>query len=191
MLQHLATILILLSWLFSCQDDEYEWHFDPVCGNGAVDDGEECDAPSLGGETCESLGFTGGILGCTLACTFRTTGCTGGCTDACEAGRSRCRSTADAIESCVIGGNGCTQWWTSVCEDPTPHCVTLDGTPMCHDDPCAPTCTLNDRRCNEDGRTREICGEDPDGCPRWSGSPCPEETPVCRVDDGAFSCSAF
>lgn len=37
------------------------------CGNGDVDDVEECDGPELNGATCESLGFSGDGLTC-VAC---------------------------------------------------------------------------------------------------------------------------
>lgn len=45
-----------------------------VCGDGFIDPApfgeEQCDGDQLGGETCESLGFDGGTLGCTRKCTF-------------------------------------------------------------------------------------------------------------------------
>jgi hypothetical protein len=46
-----------------------------VCGNGVVEAGEACDGPSLGGETCKSLGFVGGPLRCDEACEFDTSSC--------------------------------------------------------------------------------------------------------------------
>jgi hypothetical protein len=54
----------------------------PVCGNGIIEAGEVCDGANLGGETCQSQGFTGGTLACNGTCTgFDTSGCTsGGCT---------------------------------------------------------------------------------------------------------------
>lgn len=45
------------------------------CGNGMVEDGEECDGIDWQGATCESLGFVGGGLECGDACAFDTTGC--------------------------------------------------------------------------------------------------------------------
>lgn len=47
-----------------------------VCGNETIEGIEECDGGSLGEATCESLGFSGGILGCTADCTFDTSDCT-------------------------------------------------------------------------------------------------------------------
>jgi len=54
----------------------------PVCGNGIIETGEVCDGANLGGETCQSQGFSGGTLSCSANCTsFDTSACTtGGCT---------------------------------------------------------------------------------------------------------------
>lgn len=43
----------------------------PACQNNA----EDCDGSALGGESCTSLGFSGGTLGCTTACRFDTAAC--------------------------------------------------------------------------------------------------------------------
>ncbi len=46
------------------------------CGNGTIEGGEECDGDDLGGETCQSLGEGGGILGCDpLGCYFDASQC--------------------------------------------------------------------------------------------------------------------
>jgi hypothetical protein len=47
----------------------------PLCGNGAIDSGEQCDGSNLNGESCSSLGFSGGTLSCSNSCTFNTSGC--------------------------------------------------------------------------------------------------------------------
>jgi len=53
----------------------------PVCGNGIIETGEDCDSGNLGGATCSSLGFSGGTLSCSSSCTYDTSACTsGGCT---------------------------------------------------------------------------------------------------------------
>jgi len=51
-----------------------------VCGNGSIDSGEECDpkGPVLGGQTCQSLGYSGGTLSCKPSCEFDTSNCTSG-----------------------------------------------------------------------------------------------------------------
>jgi hypothetical protein len=49
----------------------------PNCGNGQIDQGEQCDGRESGGTTCESLGFTGGAINCNHDCTNNTTQCRG------------------------------------------------------------------------------------------------------------------
>jgi len=39
-----------------------------VCGNNSIEGAEVCDLAQLNGETCQSLGFQGGQLGCLLTC---------------------------------------------------------------------------------------------------------------------------
>lgn len=39
-----------------------------VCGDNVIEGDEVCDLNQLGGETCLSLGYEGGILGCNLNC---------------------------------------------------------------------------------------------------------------------------
>jgi hypothetical protein len=49
---------------------------DPVCGNGVIDDGEQCDGGNLGGFTCVDLGYSGGTLACDpVTCTYDASGC--------------------------------------------------------------------------------------------------------------------
>ena len=49
---------------------------DAMCGNGLVDDGEQCDGGNLGGYSCTDLGYSGGTLGCDpVTCTYDASGC--------------------------------------------------------------------------------------------------------------------
>ncbi len=49
----------------------------PSCGNDTREPGEVCDGVALGGQSCETLDFTGGQLACNASCTgFITSGCT-------------------------------------------------------------------------------------------------------------------
>jgi hypothetical protein len=49
---------------------------DPECGNGVIDDGEQCDGGNLGGFTCVDLGYSGGTLGCDpVTCTYDASAC--------------------------------------------------------------------------------------------------------------------
>jgi hypothetical protein len=47
-----------------------------VCGNGIIDDGEQCDGGNLGGFACVDLGYSGGTLGCDMiTCTYDASAC--------------------------------------------------------------------------------------------------------------------
>lgn len=47
------------------------------CGDGVLQgsQGEECDGDDLGGQSCEALGFYGGVPGCTEDCRFEASPC--------------------------------------------------------------------------------------------------------------------
>lgn len=54
----------------------------PVCGNGAVEGSETCDGSNLSGQSCQSIGYLGGVLSCrapgtTDECTLDESACTG------------------------------------------------------------------------------------------------------------------
>ena len=49
-----------------------------VCGDGLITGSEDCDGTYLGGYTCTSLNYSGGVLGCdSTTCAFDTSSCTG------------------------------------------------------------------------------------------------------------------
>ncbi|PKN25689.1 MAG: hypothetical protein CVU65_07980 [Deltaproteobacteria bacterium HGW-Deltaproteobacteria-22] len=47
-----------------------------TCGDSIRAGDEACDGNDLGGESCESLGYPGGTLGCSIECTFNESQCT-------------------------------------------------------------------------------------------------------------------
>jgi hypothetical protein len=47
-----------------------------VCGNKVLESSEQCEVGTLNGETCSSLGYSGGSLGCSGSCQFHTINCT-------------------------------------------------------------------------------------------------------------------
>jgi hypothetical protein len=51
----------------------------PGCGNGAIDNGEECDTTNLAGQTCASLTGGWGTLACASDCTFDKAACNTSC----------------------------------------------------------------------------------------------------------------
>ena len=46
-----------------------------LCGNGKIDQGEECDGVEVGSQTCQDFGFSFGNLGCTDSCSYDTSAC--------------------------------------------------------------------------------------------------------------------
>ena len=72
----------------------------PVCGDGVAKGKEQCDGGDLRGETCESLGYAPGALGCYPDCTFDLIGCVGGeavCGDGVVGGVEECDGVADDL----------------------------------------------------------------------------------------------
>ncbi|HEX7185616.1 MAG TPA: S8 family serine peptidase [Thermoanaerobaculia bacterium] len=66
------------------------------CGNGIREGSEQCDGGDLGGQTCQSQGFSGGALSCTATCTFNTSAC-----QTCLPANSTCVSNSDCCsQSC-------------------------------------------------------------------------------------------
>ena len=48
----------------------------PLCGNGQIDAGEQCDGEDLGEATCQAHGYVAGDLSCDVSCQFDMTACT-------------------------------------------------------------------------------------------------------------------
>ncbi|MFC1687552.1 hypothetical protein ACFL0L_03160 [Patescibacteria group bacterium] len=74
----------------------------PVCGDGEIEAGEECDGANLNGQSCVTQGFAGGTLACdSTSCVFDTSLCTPVCTD----GEQRCSTPPGPFrtEVCVDG----------------------------------------------------------------------------------------
>ena len=70
----ITTILIaLLSslWLSGCFSETNTGN----CGNGILDEGEECELDNLLGNSCQSLGYYGGTLSCDHSCKFNLYEC--------------------------------------------------------------------------------------------------------------------
>lgn len=47
----------------------------PTCGNGSIEEGEDCDGEQLGDSSCFALGHVSGELRCTSACVFDVSEC--------------------------------------------------------------------------------------------------------------------
>jgi hypothetical protein len=75
-----------------------------VCGNGAIDAGEDCDGANLNNEDCaDQAGFNAGTLACNDDCTFNTDACenNGVCGDGVI-------NTGEECDGNQLGGADCT-----------------------------------------------------------------------------------
>jgi hypothetical protein len=72
----------------------------PVCGNGILETGEDCDGGDLGGASCQSLGYDMGVLDCTGSCTYDESNCSYGM---CEVPGTPCSATTN----CCSGVGNC------------------------------------------------------------------------------------
>jgi len=76
-------------------------NFPEACGNGDIDAGEDCDGENLNGQTCQDLGYPGGVLACSDSCTFDEADCQA---EPCGNGQIDTDEECDGDE---LGGAGC------------------------------------------------------------------------------------
>ena len=63
----------------SCADDcSFDVSECNLCGNDAIDSGEECDGTAAISESCSDHGFDSGALGCNSDCSYNYDACSGG-----------------------------------------------------------------------------------------------------------------
>jgi len=172
----------------------------PVCGNGRIDEGEDCETEDLAGQSCTSLGFVSGGLGCT-DCHFDTSGCVeAGCGNAVIEGGEEC-------DSSDLGGATCKDFGFSqgelVCKD-----CHIDAS-GCSETICGDGLAVGDEQCDGDdlkGNTCESLGFASDGilkcradcrfsitnCLKCGDGVChlAERSSTCPADCGVVSISA-
>jgi len=93
--------------------------------------------------------------------------CVDGCVDEClPADATRC-STADVIQTCTVGSDGCTEWVDGTdCTSTGDLCDDSTGTAACYT-PCTGECdTEGDSQCSTD--MVQSCVMEADGCLYWS-----------------------
>ena len=83
----------------------------PVCGDGIVSGGEQCDGTDFDGKTCGDYGFSEGSLICTSSCSVDTSSCSNGgggpvCGDGILEGTEECDGTDLGAATCA--DQGCT-----------------------------------------------------------------------------------
>ncbi len=81
----------------------------PTCGDGIIQEGEDCDASDPGTGTCQSLGFDTGRLVCSSTCRYDTALCVKRCGN----------GVLDLGEACdgALGLEACTTWGFHACTD--------------------------------------------------------------------------
>ena len=81
----------------------------PVCGDGIIQETEDCDASDPGVGTCQSLGFDTGRLVCSSTCLYDTALCVKRCGN----------GVLDLGEACdgTLGLMPCTTWGFNACTD--------------------------------------------------------------------------
>ena len=74
----LFSIFVFAQFIFASQPRTVEITGTVIlgCGDGVIQDGEQCDGANLVGQTCVSQGFFGGTLHCNPNCTFNVLACT-------------------------------------------------------------------------------------------------------------------
>ncbi len=79
----------------------------PMCNNGVIESGEQCDMAMLAGFTCTSFGTTynGGTLACSASCTFNFAGCT--TPPAAPTCNDNAQNQGESAIDCGGTGNGC------------------------------------------------------------------------------------
>ncbi len=114
------------------------------CGNNAVNASEECDGDNLDGNTCYTLGFTGGTLDCTANCRYDLTQCEG---DPCG---NASIDTGEDCDGANLDGKDCT---------------TVPGSFTGGTLGCTAGCTFDTSGCtsNQCGNNTQETGEECDG----------------------------
>ncbi|MCZ6570417.1 MAG: DUF1566 domain-containing protein [Deltaproteobacteria bacterium] len=77
-----------------------------TCGNDIIDGNDDCDGLDLGGESCQSLGFGGGLLACSAGCGLDLSGCSPLALGSFSAtGQTSCWDSSGTVIPCVGTGH--------------------------------------------------------------------------------------
>lgn len=154
----------------------------PVCGNNVLETGESCDGTQLGAQTCVTLGYDAGTLGCSANCTYDTTRCTR-CGDGVRNGTEQCDGRDLGGATCTtmgydLGTLTCSAGCTLVTSGCSCADADRDGYTRCGGD-------CDDARASVHPGAVEVCGDGIDQDCNGADRSCPSTTENCanRVDD--------
>ncbi len=176
--------ILLFFFSFSCAKGTEG----PVCGNGVIERGEECDREDVNGATCQDLGFGRGVVTCGAFCLLSTAACFPACTSTCDVtGALRCQG--NQLEICRESEDGCMYWEQQTdCASLSLVCNEFLNPPACSDS-CQDTCTADSSRCF--GYVIQECETGASGCTQWMDKTrCNDLQMQCTVNDGQAVCSA-
>ncbi|MEM7158989.1 MAG: hypothetical protein AAF799_39490 [Myxococcota bacterium] len=166
---------------------------DPVCGNGILEPGEECDIDPPTGGDCEDLDLGMGDTTCSAFCTIDTSNCNdSGSSPICGDGQcSATESCGGCPEDCgsctdICGDGQCTAGES--CELCPFDCGTCDscGNDQCDAGESCNTCTIDCGQCEHCGDGLCNLGETCDSCAQDCGSCCGDG--VCNFGESCSSC---
>jgi hypothetical protein len=141
----------------------------PLCGNGVIEQGEECDGAALANQTCATLGFARGRLAC-VQCHFDPSGCSS-CGNGAINGGEQCDGADFGGRTCAaLGFTGGALTCTDRCRIATASCDPTFFVPG--GGPPAPECLAAWRITNAGGRPgangragmRQRCRDGDPGC---------------------------
>ena len=158
------------------------------CGNGEIDDGEVCDGTKLGGESCLTLGYFGGVLECQSNCagfdTSRCKSCGNGIIDhATEECDGTDLGSAQTCADVDLGTADQPLLCSSNCRYDYSNCISCGDGEIMPPEQCEPASEANDDRPDLNGETCESQGFE--GGVLDCGSGCSFLTTGCfRCGDG-------
>ncbi len=112
-----------------------------VCGDGVLDrDTEDCDGADFGRNSCRTIGYVEGQLGCSSTCEFDTSACIAG--ELCHDGRD---NDGDMLVDCQ--DEDCDEACSQSCATPVPIAAdgrVINGSTFGHADELSSECALAD-----------------------------------------------
>ena len=118
----------------------------PGCGDGTLNEGEQCEGSNLGSFSCQALGFAGGTLSCNDNCSINTAACTT-CGNGSVQNGEQCDGSALNNQTCQsLGFGGGTLGCTSSCSYDTSACTQCGNGTVNSGEQCA-TANLGGASC--------------------------------------------